>query len=163
MSTEFQCSQTYRHLKENLYEKIIEYFDKGKMWEEAISLCKELAEQYEKEVFDYELLSQNLNKVFIYRGKEYERREDFQAQLMSQFPSAEKMNTTSAPGEDVKNSPGQCLLDTSRAGDATAPVGSLFRCLTTLLVKKIHSSSSMVYLYFLQIAKPLMNPGIGQV
>ncbi|KFQ24112.1 Dedicator of cytokinesis protein 2, partial [Merops nubicus] len=114
------------------------------MWEEAISLCKELAEQYEKEVFDYELLSQNLiqqakfyenimkilrpkpdyfavgyygqgfptflrNKVFIYRGKEYERREDFQAQLMSQFPSAEKMNTTSAPGEDVKNSPGQYI------------------------------------------------------
>ncbi|GAB0196121.1 dedicator of cytokinesis protein 2 [Grus japonensis] len=144
MSTEFQCSQTYRHLKENLYEKIIEYFDKGKMWEEAISLCKELAEQYEKEVFDYELLSQNLiqqakfyenimkilrpkpdyfavgyygqgfptflrNKVFIYRGKEYERREDFQAQLMSQFPIAEKMNTTSAPGEDVKNSPGQYI------------------------------------------------------
>uniref|UniRef100_A0A8D2PSS5 Dedicator of cytokinesis 2 n=1 Tax=Zosterops lateralis melanops TaxID=1220523 RepID=A0A8D2PSS5_ZOSLA len=144
MSTEFQCSQTYRHLKENLYEKIIEYFDKGKMWEEAISLCKELAEQYEKEVFDYELLSQNLiqqakfyenimkilrpkpdyfavgyygqgfptflrNKVFIYRGKEYERREDFQAQLMSQFPSAEKMNTTAAPGEDVKNSPGQYI------------------------------------------------------
>uniref|UniRef100_A0A8C4UEQ1 Dedicator of cytokinesis 2 n=1 Tax=Falco tinnunculus TaxID=100819 RepID=A0A8C4UEQ1_FALTI len=144
MSTEFQCSQTYRHLKENLYEKIIDYFDKGKMWEEAISLCKELAEQYEKEVFDYELLSQNLiqqakfyenimkilrpkpdyfavgyygqgfptflrNKVFIYRGKEYERREDFQTQLMTQFPSAEKMNTTSAPGEDVKNSPGQYI------------------------------------------------------
>uniref|UniRef100_A0A8C3EWT7 Dedicator of cytokinesis 2 n=1 Tax=Corvus moneduloides TaxID=1196302 RepID=A0A8C3EWT7_CORMO len=140
----FQCSQTYRHLKENLYEKIIEYFDKGKMWEEAISLCKELAEQYEKEVFDYELLSQNLiqqakfyenimkilrpkpdyfavgyygqgfptflrNKVFIYRGKEYERREDFQAHLMSQFPSAEKMNTTAVPGEDVRNSPGQYI------------------------------------------------------
>uniref|UniRef100_A0A672TIG1 Dedicator of cytokinesis 2 n=1 Tax=Strigops habroptila TaxID=2489341 RepID=A0A672TIG1_STRHB len=144
MSTEFQCSQTYRQLKENLYEKIIEYFDKGKMWEEAIALCKELAEQYEKEVFDYELLSQNLiqqakfyenimkilrpkpdyfavgyygqgfptflrNKVFIYRGKEYERREDFQAQLMSQFPSAEKMNTTSAPAEEVKRSPGQYI------------------------------------------------------
>uniref|UniRef100_A0A8C7E989 Dedicator of cytokinesis 2 n=1 Tax=Nothoprocta perdicaria TaxID=30464 RepID=A0A8C7E989_NOTPE len=144
MSTEFQCSQTHRHLKENLYEKIIEYFDKGKMWEEAISLCKELAEQYEKEVFDYELLSQNLiqqakfyenimkilrpkpdyfavgyygqgfptflrNKVFIYRGKEYERREDFQAQLMSQFPNVEEMTTTSAPGEEVKNSPGQYI------------------------------------------------------
>uniref|UniRef100_A0A8C8S3U4 Dedicator of cytokinesis 2 n=1 Tax=Pelusios castaneus TaxID=367368 RepID=A0A8C8S3U4_9SAUR len=144
MQTEFQCSQTHRQLKENLYEKIIEYFDKGKMWEESISLCKELAQQYEMEVFDYELLSQNLiqqakfyenimkilrpkpdyfavgyygqgfptflrNKVFIYRGKEYERREDFQAQLMSQFPNAEKMNTTSAPGEDMKNSPGQYI------------------------------------------------------
>ncbi|ERE69495.1 dedicator of cytokinesis protein 5 [Cricetulus griseus] len=80
------------------------------MWEEAISLCKELAEQYEMEIFDYELLSQNLNKVFIYRGKAYERREDFQMQLLSQFPNAEKMNTTSAPGDDVKNAPGQYML-----------------------------------------------------
>lgn len=35
------------------------------MWEEAISLCKELAEQYEKEVFDYELLSQNLVRFYV--------------------------------------------------------------------------------------------------
>ncbi|XP_044515775.1 dedicator of cytokinesis protein 2 [Gracilinanus agilis] len=145
MQTGLQQSQTHRQLKETLYETIIGYFDKGKMWEEAIALCKELAEQYEMQVFDYELLSQNLiqqakfyenimkilrpkpdyfavgyygqgfpsflrNKVFIYRGKEYERREDFQIQLMSQFPNAEKMNTTSAPGDDVKNSPGQCIL-----------------------------------------------------
>lgn len=34
------------------------------MWEEAIALCKELAEQYEKEVFDYELLSQNLVRLY---------------------------------------------------------------------------------------------------
>lgn len=36
------------------------------MWEEAISLCKELAEQYEKEVFDYELLSQNLVRLYTH-------------------------------------------------------------------------------------------------
>lgn len=35
------------------------------MWEEAISLCKELAEQYEMEVFDYELLSQNLVRTYM--------------------------------------------------------------------------------------------------
>ncbi|XP_054832952.1 dedicator of cytokinesis protein 2 [Eublepharis macularius] len=144
MQTELQSSKTHRQLKEHLYEMIVEYFDKGKMWEEALSLCKELAEQYEMEVFDYELLSQNLiqqakfyenimkilrpkpdyfavgyygqgfptflrNKVFIYRGKEYERREDFQAQLISHFPNAEKMNTTAPPGEDLKNSPGQYI------------------------------------------------------
>uniref|UniRef100_H3BDM0 Dedicator of cytokinesis 2 n=1 Tax=Latimeria chalumnae TaxID=7897 RepID=H3BDM0_LATCH len=146
MSREFLSSQTQRQLKENLYERIIGYFDKGKMWEEAIALCKELAEQYEMEVFDYELLSQNLqqrqqakfyenimkilrpkpdyfavgyygqgfptflrNKVFIHRGKEYERREDFEVHLMSQFPNAEKMKSTSAPGEDIKNSPGQFI------------------------------------------------------
>nr|DBA30779.1 TPA: hypothetical protein GDO54_006721 [Pyxicephalus adspersus] len=142
MQTEFQGSQTNRQLKENLYEVIIGYFDKGKMWEEAISLCKQLTEQYEMEIFDYELLSQCLtqqakfyenimkilrpkpdyfavgyygqgfptflrNKVFIYRGKEYERREDFLSQLMGQFPFAEKLNTTSRPRDDIENSPGQ--------------------------------------------------------
>lgn len=30
------------------------------MWEEAITLCKELADQYENEIFDYELLSKRL-------------------------------------------------------------------------------------------------------
>ncbi|XP_073505608.1 dedicator of cytokinesis protein 2 isoform X2 [Phyllobates terribilis] len=144
MQTEFQSSQTHRQLKETLYGIIIGYFDKGKMWEEAISLCKQLADQYEMEVFDYELLSQCLtqqanfyenimkilrpkpdyfavgyygqgfptflrNKVFIYRGKEYERREDFLSQLMSQFPLSEKLNTTSSPGEDIKYSDGQYI------------------------------------------------------
>uniref|UniRef100_A0A8C2Z2J1 Dedicator of cytokinesis 2 n=1 Tax=Cyclopterus lumpus TaxID=8103 RepID=A0A8C2Z2J1_CYCLU len=137
-------SQTQRQLKETLYDTIIEYFDKGKMWEEAITLCKELAEQYENEIFDYELLSKRLekqakfyenimkilrpkpdyfavgyyghgyppflrNKVFIHRGKEYERREDFQNQLMSQFPSAVRLNTTTIPGDDVRNSPLQYI------------------------------------------------------
>ncbi|NXP26215.1 DOCK1 protein, partial [Scytalopus superciliaris] len=114
------------------------------MWEEAIALGKELAEQYENEMFDYEQLSELLrkqaqfyenivkvirpkpdyfavgyygqgfptfirNKVFIYRGKEYERREDFEARLLTQFPNAEKMKTTSPPGEDIKHSSGQYI------------------------------------------------------
>ncbi|NXQ54944.1 DOCK1 protein, partial [Anthoscopus minutus] len=114
------------------------------MWEEAIALGKELAEQYENEMFDYEQLSELLrkqaqfyenivkvirpkpdyfavgyygqgfptfirNKVFIYRGKEYERREDFEARLLTQFPNAEKMKTTSAPGDDIKTSSGQYI------------------------------------------------------
>ncbi|XP_010287149.1 PREDICTED: dedicator of cytokinesis protein 1-like, partial [Phaethon lepturus] len=49
------------------------------------------------------------NKVFIYRGKEYERREDFEARLLTQFPNAEKMKTTSPPGDDIKNSSGQYI------------------------------------------------------
>ncbi|KAM6306099.1 dedicator of cytokinesis protein 1 isoform 6-T6 [Aegotheles albertisi] len=115
-----------------------------KMWEEAIALGKELAEQYENEMFDYEQLSELLrkqaqfyenivkvirpkpdyfavgyygqgfptfirNKVFIYRGKEYERREDFEARLLTQFPNAEKMKTTSPPGDDIKNSSSQYI------------------------------------------------------
>ncbi|XP_029296967.1 LOW QUALITY PROTEIN: dedicator of cytokinesis 2 [Cottoperca gobio] len=141
---EFHGSQTQRQFKEMLYDTIIDYFDKGKMWEEAITLCKELAEQYENEIFDYELLSKRLekqakfyenimkilrpkpdyfavgyygqgyppflrNKVFIHRGKEYERREDFQNHLMSQYPSAVRLNITTMPEDDIKNSPLQYI------------------------------------------------------
>ncbi|XP_075072097.1 dedicator of cytokinesis protein 1 isoform X1 [Mixophyes fleayi] len=139
----YQAS-TQGQLKDQLYQEIIHFFDKGKMWEEAITLGKELAEQYENEMFDYEQLSELLkkqaqffenivkvirpkpdyfavgyfgqgfptflrNKVFIYRGKEYERREDFEARLLTQFPNAEKMKTTSPPGDDLKNSSGQYI------------------------------------------------------
>ncbi|KAM9236926.1 dedicator of cytokinesis protein 2-like [Leptosomus discolor] len=135
---------TQRQLKEALYNQIIDYFDQGKMWEEAIHICKELAEQYESEIFDYEMLSDILqreakfyekilkvlrpspdyfavgyygqgfptflrNKVFIYRGKEYERREDFEMRLLSPFPNAEKLKSTSPPGQDITDSPGQYI------------------------------------------------------
>ncbi|XP_060011672.1 dedicator of cytokinesis protein 5-like isoform X3 [Lagenorhynchus albirostris] len=133
---------TQQELKEKLYQEIISYFDKGKMWEKAIKLSKELAENYESKVFDYEGLGDLLkkrasfyeniikamrpqpeyfavgyygqgfpsflrNKIFIYRGKEYERREDFSLRLLTQFPNAEKMASTTPPGEDIKSSPKQ--------------------------------------------------------
>ncbi|XP_043541676.1 dedicator of cytokinesis protein 1-like isoform X2 [Chiloscyllium plagiosum] len=47
--------------------------------------------------------------MFIYRGKEYERREDFEARLFTIFPNAEKMKTTSPPSDDIKNSSGQYI------------------------------------------------------
>lgn len=135
---------TQQELKEKLYQEIISYFDKGKMWEKAIKLSKELAETYESKVFDYESLGSLLkkrasfyeniikamrpqpeyfavgyygqgfpsflrNKIFIYRGKEYERREDFSLRLLTQFPNAEKMTSTTPPGEDIKSSPKQYL------------------------------------------------------
>ncbi|KAJ8365517.1 hypothetical protein SKAU_G00143480 [Synaphobranchus kaupii] len=53
---------TQGQLKDQLYQEIINYFDKGKMWEEAIILGKELAEQYENEMFDFEQLSASLRK-----------------------------------------------------------------------------------------------------
>ncbi|XP_021116951.1 dedicator of cytokinesis protein 5 isoform X2 [Heterocephalus glaber] len=135
---------TQQELKEKLYQEIISYFDKGKMWEKAIKLSKELAENYESKIFDYEGLGSLLkkrasfyeniikamrpqpeyfavgyygqgfpsflrNKIFIYRGKEYERREDFSLRVLTQFPSAEKMTSTTPPGEDIKMSPKQYL------------------------------------------------------
>ncbi|XP_053574091.1 dedicator of cytokinesis protein 5 [Bombina bombina] len=47
------------------------------------------------------------NKIFICRGKDYERLEDFNLRLLSQFPNAEKLSSSSRPGEEIKNSPKQ--------------------------------------------------------
>uniref|UniRef100_A0A670JSG5 Dedicator of cytokinesis 5 n=1 Tax=Podarcis muralis TaxID=64176 RepID=A0A670JSG5_PODMU len=44
------------------------------------------------------------NKIFIYRGKEYERREDFNLKLLTQFPNAEKLSSTAPPTEEIKTS-----------------------------------------------------------
>ncbi|KAM9312793.1 dedicator of cytokinesis protein 5 [Gastrophryne carolinensis] len=133
---------TQQELKERLYLEIISFFDKGKMWEEAIIRSKELLEMYENQIFHYEELSdllnkqatfyQNImrslrlqpeyfavgyygqgfpsflrNKVFIYRGKDYERLEDFNLWLLTQFPNAEKLSSSSPPGESIRSSPKQ--------------------------------------------------------
>lgn len=50
------------------------------------------------------------NKMFIYRGKEYEWLEDFSLKLLSQFPNAVRMTSTAPPGDNISNSPGQCIL-----------------------------------------------------
>lgn len=49
--------ETHRELNEQLYKRIIEYFDKGKLWEEGLRVCKELATQYENETFNFAELS----------------------------------------------------------------------------------------------------------
>ncbi|KAK3095553.1 hypothetical protein FSP39_016043 [Pinctada imbricata] len=135
---------THRELKESLYYDIISHFDKGKMWEKGIELCKELVRLYEEELFDYERLSVIMrrqaglyeciikelradpeyfrvgyfgmgfpsflqNKVFIYRGKEYERLSDFNARMQALFPNAELLKSLSPPSEDIKDSRGQYL------------------------------------------------------
>uniref|UniRef100_A0A4W3GEW9 Dedicator of cytokinesis protein 2-like n=1 Tax=Callorhinchus milii TaxID=7868 RepID=A0A4W3GEW9_CALMI len=174
---DMQNSQTQRHQKETLYNTIIDYFDKGKMWEEAIHLCKELSVQYETEIFHYELLSQTLqrqakfyenimkvlrltpeffavgyygqgfptflrNKVFIYRGKEYERREDFELQLMMQFPNAEKMKTTSPPGVDLRSGPGQFIQCFTVQPVQEEPIGHSTTTTCTYVAPSMQSSVS---------------------
>uniref|UniRef100_A0A182ID12 Signaling protein n=1 Tax=Anopheles arabiensis TaxID=7173 RepID=A0A182ID12_ANOAR len=57
------CCPTHRTLKVQLYRSMIDLFDKGKMWECAIDLCKELAQQYENEVYDYLSLSELYKKM----------------------------------------------------------------------------------------------------
>ncbi|KAG7491049.1 hypothetical protein JOB18_047986 [Solea senegalensis] len=135
---------TQQELKERLFQEIICYLDKGKMWEKAIELCKQLAKMHESHMFDFMELSQLLikqaqfyenimhamrpqpeyfavgyyglgfpsflrNKMFIFRGKEYEWLEDFSLKLLSQFPNAVRMTSTAPPADNICNSPGQYI------------------------------------------------------
>lgn len=136
--------QTHRHLKEALYHEILDYFDKGKMWECALDMCKELAIQYEDIVFDFIKLSKihdNMskfyvkilkemrheseyfrvgfyglrfpeflrNKIFIYRGKEYERLSEFCTRILNQHPTADLMQTLTSPGVEITQADGQFI------------------------------------------------------
>uniref|UniRef100_A0A8D8XE50 Dedicator of cytokinesis protein 1 n=1 Tax=Cacopsylla melanoneura TaxID=428564 RepID=A0A8D8XE50_9HEMI len=59
----FPDLNTQRELKEALYEEAIVYFNKGKMWESALTLCKELFQVYDTEVFDYRKVELTLTKM----------------------------------------------------------------------------------------------------
>ncbi|KAL9893363.1 dedicator of cytokinesis protein myoblast city isoform 3-T4 [Glossina fuscipes fuscipes] len=63
-----QC-RTHRELKEALYDEIIDYFDKGKMWECAIDMCKILVQEYENEIYDYIKLAELLKKMALFFEK----------------------------------------------------------------------------------------------
>lgn len=138
-SNRYPHCQTHRELKEALYYDIIEYFDKGHMWECALPICKELGTQYEDVTHEFLLLSalhtrmsryyESIvqiprpapgyfrvayygrghplflqNKIFIYRGKEFERLIDFCPRTLSQMPNAEIMNTLSPPSLETMES-----------------------------------------------------------
>ena len=53
----------HRKLKEQLYKDIIDLFEKGKMWEKALEICKELSAQYELQTFDYSEMSKLYSKM----------------------------------------------------------------------------------------------------
>ncbi|XP_017782334.1 PREDICTED: dedicator of cytokinesis protein 1 isoform X3 [Nicrophorus vespilloides] len=143
-SSKHRDAQTHRQLKELLYYKIIDNYNKGKMWECALEKCKELGNQYEEETFDYDRLHElhnrmalyydNImkqvrpkpeyfrvayygygfpkflqNKVFVYRGKSYERLGDFSSRIMNEFPKAELLTKLTPPSDDIKNSKDQYL------------------------------------------------------
>jgi hypothetical protein len=134
---------TERRLKEMLYQDIIEYFDKGKLWEFSITVSKELAQHYEM-AFDYDRLSNIYrtigdsfhkivhsvravpsyfrvgfygrgflpslrNKLFIFRGGEYENIGDFNARLTAEFASAQMLKKSTPPEADILQSPGQYI------------------------------------------------------
>lgn len=56
----------HRELKERLYQDAIEYFDKGKLYEEGLRMCKELAAEYENETYDFNQLSELHRQMAIF-------------------------------------------------------------------------------------------------
>ncbi|KAF5292477.1 hypothetical protein FQA39_LY14024 [Lamprigera yunnana] len=143
-SCRYSESHTHRQLKEALYYNIIDYFDKGKMWECALKKCEELVKEYKEETFDYDQLGELhkrmalfyedimkkvraepeyfkvayygrgfpaflQNKMFIYRGKEYERLADFCTRTLNEYPNAELLNKLTPPGEEILESYGQYI------------------------------------------------------
>lgn len=50
--------QTHRERKIALYRKAIEYFDKAKMWEICVQLTNELRVIYERQIYDFDALTQ---------------------------------------------------------------------------------------------------------
>ncbi|KAK9873197.1 hypothetical protein WA026_021430 [Henosepilachna vigintioctopunctata] len=49
------------------------------------------------------------NKVFVYRGKEYERLADFNSRILNEFPKAELLNKLTPPGSDITESDKQYI------------------------------------------------------
>lgn len=50
------------------------------------------------------------NKIFIYRGKEYERRSDVLKNILSLFPDSIVKENLIKPGSEITDSPQQCIL-----------------------------------------------------
>ncbi|XP_066966939.1 dedicator of cytokinesis protein 1 isoform X9 [Macrobrachium rosenbergii] len=59
----FHSVTQHDELKEKLYERIITYFDKGQMWEDALKLCKELVQHYEEVILNYTKLGDLLKRM----------------------------------------------------------------------------------------------------
>ena len=59
-------AKTHIELKEQLYNKVIQMFDEGQMWEDALDICKELMMVYERETFEFEKLSTLLQRMSLF-------------------------------------------------------------------------------------------------
>uniref|UniRef100_A0A673CGJ4 Dedicator of cytokinesis 5 n=1 Tax=Sphaeramia orbicularis TaxID=375764 RepID=A0A673CGJ4_9TELE len=126
---------TQQELKERLFQEIICYLDKGKsslfvlVFADCINNTNQCVKSKQQAQF-YENIMHAMrpqpeyfavgyyglgfpsflrNKMFIYRGKEYEWLEDFSLKLLSQFPNAVRMTSTAPPGDNISNSPGQYI------------------------------------------------------
>eukprot|EP00800_Vazella_pourtalesii_P011037 TRINITY_DN2667_c1_g1_i1.p1 TRINITY_DN2667_c1_g1~~TRINITY_DN2667_c1_g1_i1.p1 ORF type:complete len:1797 (+),score=87.02 TRINITY_DN2667_c1_g1_i1:526-5391(+) len=62
-------AQSESERKERLYLEIIDYFDKGKMWEYAIEQAKKLTQYYETQSFSFSSLASMYNRIASFYSK----------------------------------------------------------------------------------------------
>uniref|UniRef100_A0A7N6FIL4 Dedicator of cytokinesis 5 n=1 Tax=Anabas testudineus TaxID=64144 RepID=A0A7N6FIL4_ANATE len=123
--------QTKKDTENNMWEKAIEMGKQlAKMHESYMFDFMELSQLLKKQAQFYESIMHAMrpqpeyfavgyyglgfpsflrNKMFIYRGKEYEWLEDFSLKLLSQFPNAVRMTSTTPPGDNISSSSGQYI------------------------------------------------------
>ena len=58
--------RTNMELKEMMYNKVINMFNAGEMWENALEICQELMQVYERETFEFEKLALLLKRMATY-------------------------------------------------------------------------------------------------
>ena len=61
-----KTAKTHIELKEHLYLEVINMFNDGKMWENALEMCKELMTVYESETFEFDKLATLLTRMSSY-------------------------------------------------------------------------------------------------
>ncbi|XP_022903729.1 dedicator of cytokinesis protein 1 isoform X3 [Onthophagus taurus] len=110
---------------EKCQELVKQYEEETFDYEQLCSLHKQMAEFYSNimknyikrpspEYFRVGYFGQGFpnfirNKVFIYRGKDYERISEFSARILNIFPNATSFNKLTPPGDDIKESNGQYI------------------------------------------------------
>lgn len=106
------CKVLARQYEEEIYDyiKLAELLKRmAEFFEKILKELRHTSEYFR--VCFYGLGFPNLlqNRVYIFRGKEYERLSDFCSRMLVQHPQAELMQTLEAPGEDITNSDGQYI------------------------------------------------------
>ncbi|XP_063907750.1 dedicator of cytokinesis protein 1 isoform X2 [Zophobas morio] len=103
LATQFQ-SETFD------YEQLSQLYRRmAKFYEDIMKKSRAIPEYFRVGYFGKGFPQFLQNKMFIYRGKEYERLADFNARILNEFPKAELLNKLTPPGEDITESDRQWI------------------------------------------------------
>ncbi|XP_065556971.1 dedicator of cytokinesis protein 1-like isoform X2 [Artemia franciscana] len=99
------------------YEEEVFHYDKlskllrrmADFYDKIISTLRPEAEYFRVAFYGRGFSAFQQNKVYVYRGNEYEKIQDFVGRIQTQFPNAEPMQKLTPPSAEIKESPQQYL------------------------------------------------------